>query len=99
MRFSYSFNEKVREYLNPKTGKISADGNFSAFNDNWIASSDEAKVIAEKIAQGDGLCAAHLIDGKRKKGDTGFIKAGVVIIDIDNQLDGKTADGEKIKDI
>ena len=99
MKFSYSFNDKVREYLNPKTGKISADGNFTAFNDNWIAITSEVKELAEKIAEGSGLCAAHLIDGKRKKGDTGFIKAGLVIIDIDNQQDGKTADGEKIKDI
>jgi len=99
MEFSYSFNEAVREFLNPKTGKISADGNFSAFNNNWIASKDETQVIAEKIAKGNGLCAAHLIEGKRKKGDTGFIQAGLVIIDIDNQLDGKNQDGEKIKNI
>lgn len=99
MKFSYSFNDKVREYLNPKTGKISAEGNFTAFNENWVATSADAKETAEKVAKGSGLCAAHLIEGKRKKGDTGFIKAGLVIIDIDNQLDGKNEDGEKVKDI
>jgi hypothetical protein len=99
MKFSYSFNDKVREYLNPKTGKISAEGNFTAFNENWVATSADAKEAAEKVAKGSGLCAAHLIEGKRKKGDTGFIKAGLVIIDIDNQLDGKNEDGEKVKDI
>ena len=99
MEFSYSINDEVREYLNPKTGKIASGGNFAAFNENWKASSDSTEVIANRIAAGAGLCAAQLIEGRRKSGDTGFIKAGLVIIDIDNQADGKDENGEKIKDI
>ena len=99
MDFSYSFNEKVREYLNPKTGKISTGGNFTAFNENWQSSKADAQTMSEQIAAGTGLCAAHLIDGKRQSGNTGFIKAGLVIIDIDNQADSKDENGEKIKDL
>lgn len=99
MEFSYSFNRKVREFLNPKTGKIATGGNFAAFNENWVAASAKVQTIAESTAEGDGLCAAQLVRGKRISGNTGFIKAGLVIIDIDNQLDGKDDNGEKVKAI
>ena len=42
------------------------------------------------------VCLA-LVNGKRVKGETGLIHAGLIIIDIDNQADGKDQDGNKIQ--
>jgi len=97
MSFFYSKNQKVRQFVNPKTGKINPGGNFRSFNENWEASEADVQTIAEATAAGDGLCAWHLLNGKRIKDSTGTIKAGLVIIDIDNQADHKDEDGNKVQ--
>ena len=38
-----------------------------------------------------------MLEGKRVKDNTGIVQAGLIIIDIDNQADGKDADGNKIQ--
>ncbi len=99
MKFVYSRNQKVSEVLNPKTGKIAAGGNFRAFNENWIACESEIDELVKHVCDDkNGLCAWHLLDGRRKEKETGCIQAGLIIIDIDNQADGKDADGNKIQD-
>lgn len=98
MKFHYSRNKEVRNHVNPRTGKISAGGNFRAFNENWEPQTDTVQAIADNVTQGYGLCAWHLIDGKRSKNETGCVKAGLLIIDVDNQADGKDKDGNKIQD-
>ena len=97
MQFVCSLNSEVKKYVNPKTGKISAGGNFKSFNENWIPVTESITFISEQVKEGEGLCAWHLVDGKRIKDKTGCIQAGLIIIDIDNQLDGKTEEGEKIQ--
>ncbi len=99
MKFVYSRNQKVSEVLNPKTGKIATGGNFRAFNENWIAcESDIDELIKFVCDDKNGLCAWHLLEGRRREKETGCIQAGLIIIDIDNQADGKDADGNKIQD-
>lgn len=98
MKFYYSRNVEVCKYVNPKTGKIAAGGNFKAFNENWISDHADLATIAESVTRGEGLCAWQLIDGRRTRNETGCIKAGLIIIDIDNQADGKDKDGNKIQD-
>jgi len=98
MKFYYSRNLEVRKHVNPKTGKIAAGGNFKAFNENWTSEFDNVSAIAENVKNGHGLCAWHLIDGKRSRNETGCIKAGLIIVDVDNQADGKDKDGNKIQD-
>lgn len=97
MQFFHSRNEKVKEYVNKKTGKIAPGGNFKSFNENWISCCDTVDVIADRVTDGDGLCAWHLLNGKRDKNGTECIKAGLIIIDVDNQADGKDEDGNKIQ--
>jgi hypothetical protein len=97
MLFFYSKNQKVRQFVNPKTGKINPGGNFKSFNENWEASEAGAEGIAKATAAGDGLCAWHLVNGKRVKDSTGTIKAGLIIIDIDNQADHKDENGNKVQ--
>jgi len=97
MKFYYSRNREVQKHVNPRTGKISAGGNFKAFNENWEALENSTKDIADEIQKGYGLCAWHLLDGKRSKNETGCIKSGLIIIDVDNQADGKDSEGNKIQ--
>ena len=95
-RFIYSFNERVKEYIDPRVGKITAGGNFSAFNENWVRNFNTIDLIAEHVKKGDGLCAWHIKEGKRTKHGTGCIQAGLIIVDIDNQADNKV-DGKKVQ--
>jgi len=89
MKFICSINSVVAEYVDSKTGKITAGGNFTSFNQNWQSSELTVDELAEFAALKCGLCAWHLVDGKRVSNNTGLIKAGLIIIDIDNQADGK----------
>ena len=88
MRFICSVNEKVVGALHPSTGKVEAGGDFSVFNSAWIQKEITADEIATAVKSKQGLCAWHLIDGKREKDNTQPIRAGLIIIDIDNQADG-----------
>lgn len=97
MQFHFSRNREVRKHVSPRTGKIPTGGNFKAFNENWEKLTENISTIAEDVQQGYGLCAWHLVDGKRTKNETGCIQAGLLIIDIDNQADGKDKDGNKIQ--
>lgn len=97
LEFVASLNRKVVDALNPLTGKIAAGGNFAAFNQNWTAETLTAEEIYEAVGQKFGLCAWHLQNGERKRNGTGCIQAGLIIIDIDNQADGKDEDGNKIQ--
>jgi hypothetical protein len=98
MDFFFSINYAVSEYVNPATGKIAAGGNFAAFNNNWLSQEKDIAALADAVTtQQAGLCAWHLVDGRRREGNTGAIKAGLIIIDIDNQADGKDKDGNKIQ--
>ena len=76
MKFHYSTNSEVQKHVNQKTGKIAAGGNFRAFNEHWIADTNEIKHIANEVIKGHGLCAWHLIEGKRTRNETGCIRAG-----------------------
>ena len=97
MQFVCSVNSKVVSALDAVTGKIEAGGDFRSFNNNWEAKELDALGIADEVGLSKGLCAWHLQDGKRVKDDTGLIHAGLIIIDIDNQADGKDANGNKIQ--
>ena len=97
MKFICSVNEVVAKHLHPETGKIASGGNFSAFNSNWIASELEASEIAGHVGDSHGLCAWHLINGQRNSKGTGVIKAGLIIVDIDNQADHKDKEGNKVQ--
>lgn len=97
MEFVYSRNEVVKEYIDPKLGKIGANGNFTAFNNNWIADVGNIQKIAQYTCAGYGLCAWHLVEGKRTRKGTGCIRAGLIIVDIDNQADHKDKDGNKVQ--
>lgn len=97
MNFICSINSKVVGALDKKTGKIEAGGDFSAFNSGWQHKKLSAQEIAEQIKERKGLCAWHLVDGKREKDNTHPIEAGLIIIDIDNQADGKDKDGNKVQ--
>lgn len=97
LEFVASLNRKVPDALNPLTGKISAGGSFLTFNQNWTAETLTADEIYQAVGQKFGLCAWHLQNGERKRNGTGCIQAGLIIIDIDNQADGKDEDGNKIQ--
>ena len=98
MDFFFSLNQVVSEHVNPATGKIAAGGNFTAFNNNWLPQHKDIDFLADSVTtQQAGLCAWHLVEGRRRDGCTGAIKAGLIIIDIDNQADGKDKDGNKIQ--
>jgi len=97
MRFFFSRNQVVRSALNPATGKIPTGGNFTAFNENWEQQEDTVDKIIEYVQRSEGLCAWHLVNNKRTRNGTGCIKAGLIIIDIDNQADGKDKEGNKIQ--
>ena len=97
MKFICSVNEEVAKHVHPKTGKIPIGGNFAAFNLNWDAKELSAPELAAELAQGYGLCAWHLLEGKRQSESTGVIKAGMIIVDIDNQEDRKDSDGNKVQ--
>ena len=97
MQFVCSVNSKVVRALDAVTGKIEAGGDFRSFNNNWEPKKLDALGIADEVGLRKGLCAWHLIEGKRDKDNTGLIQAGLIIIDIDNQADGKDKDGNKIQ--
>jgi len=97
VNFVCSINSEVVNFLNPLSGKIATGGNFSAFNNNWTPRVLEAQQIAEGVRNSAGLCAWHLTNNKRTKTGTGCIQAGLIIIDIDNQADGKDENGNKIQ--
>ena len=98
MDFFFSINHAVSEYVNPATGKIAAGGNFAAFNNNWLPQEADISAMADAVTTHQaGLCAWHLVEGRRREGSTGAIKAGIIVIDIDNQADGKDKDGNKIQ--
>lgn len=97
MNFVCSINSAVASALDKRTGKIEQGGNFSAFNYGWVAQSLNATSIASEVTKSHGLCAWHLIDGKREKNNTTPIKAGLIIIDIDNQADHKDEEGNKVQ--
>ena len=97
MQFVCSVNSKVVSALDAVTGKIEAGGDFRSFNNNWEPKELDALGIADEVGLRKGLCAWHLIEGKRVKDNTGLIQAGLIIIDIDNQADGKDKDGNKIQ--
>jgi hypothetical protein len=99
VKFVFSRNDQVKNAINPKTGKISAGGNFRVFNENWIEEEEDIDSLIRFVCdEQNGLCAWHLIGGKRVEKKTGCIKAGLIIVDIDNQADGKDKDGNKIQD-
>lgn len=97
MDFVFSWNEEVKKYIDPSLGKINSGGNFTAFNNNWIQGKNNIEKIAELTCQGYGLCAWHLVNGKRVSGGTGCIEAGLIIIDIDNQASYKDETGNKVQ--
>ena len=97
MKFICSVNTGVARHLDPELGKIATGGNFAAFNSGWDSVELTTNELAEVLAQQAGLCAWHLQDGKRKKQATGVIKAGLIIVDIDNQADYKDKDGNKVQ--
>lgn len=97
MNFICSINSKVAYALNKSTGKIEAGGDFSAFNSGWQQKNIPIAEIANEVGKSHGLCAWHLIDGKREKNNTTPIQAGLVIIDIDNQADHKDDKGNKVQ--
>ncbi len=97
VRFISSVNKEVTKYLNPTTGKIASGGNFSAFNSNWEPVEASIEDISADVLKGAGLCAWHLVGGRRTRNDTDCIKAGLLILDIDNQDDSKDESGNKIQ--
>lgn len=98
MKFFFSINHAVSEHVDPATGKIAPGGNFSAFNNNWLPKEESIEFLADAVTtQQAGVCAWHLLEGRRREKSTGAIKAGLIIIDIDNQADGKDENGNKIQ--
>jgi hypothetical protein len=97
MNYICSINKKVASHLDKNTGKIPTGGNFTAFNENWKPVCISISDLAQEIGRSTGLCAWHLIEGKRQRNNTGLIQAGMIIVDIDNQADGKDAAGDKIQ--
>jgi hypothetical protein len=97
MNFFFSHNEEVKKYIDPRVGKLKTGGNYAAFNDNWEAWEGTIYDVEDFVSLGEGLCAWHLVKGKRTKNETGCIQAGLIIIDVDNQADGKDANGNKIQ--
>ena len=79
MKFVFSRNDQVKNAINPKTGKISAGGNFRVFNENWIAENEDIDTLIRFVCdEQNGLCAWHLIDGKRVDKKTGCVQAGLL---------------------
>jgi hypothetical protein len=97
MNYFFSHNEEVKKYIDPRVGKLKTGGNFAAFNDNWESWEGSIQDVEDFVTNREGLCAWHLVKGKRTKDGTGCIKAGLIIIDVDNQADGKDKDGNKIQ--
>ena len=97
MKFACSVNTTVANYVDSKTGKIQAGGDFSKFNQHWEAKNIDALDLSEYIALKSGLCAWQLQNGKREAKNTGLIQAGLIIVDIDNQADKKGPNGEKVQ--
>ena len=97
MKFICSINSVVAKHVDATTGKIEAKGNFTSFNENWEALELTTDELSEHLKQKSGLCAWHLHEGKRKANRTGVIKAGLIIVDIDNQADHKDKDGNKVQ--
>lgn len=97
MNYICSVNRKVAAHLDKNTGKIATGGNFTAFNENWNPVCISIRELAEEIGKSAGLCAWHLVEGKRQRNNTGLIQAGMIIVDIDNQADGKDENGNKIQ--
>jgi len=95
MKFVCSINTEVSKHVNTNTGKIESGGNFSVFNTGWTEQFLDAQSIAEYMSMRSGLCAWHLKEGKREKNNTLVLQAGLIVIDIDNQADGKGPNGEK----
>ena len=96
MKFFCSINYQIKDHLGA-SGKLSKDGNFRAFNENWVSQESTIDDITADVLQSCGLCAWHLVDGKRAKDTTGALKAGLIIIDVDNQADGKDSEGNKVQ--
>jgi putative DNA primase/helicase len=97
MNYICSVNKKVATYLDKNSGKIPTGGNFTAFNENWKPVCLSVNDLAEEIGKSSGLCAWQLVEGKRQRNNTGMIQAGMIIVDIDNQADGKDKEGNKIQ--
>lgn len=97
MKFICSVNTGVVPHLHPEQGKIAKGGNFAAFNSGWESKNLTTEELVEVLSTQAGLCAWHLVDGQRKAKGTGVIQAGLVIVDIDNQADGKDKEGNKIQ--
>ena len=97
MNFICSVNEVVAEHLDPETGRIASGGNFASFNENWEALELTTLELAERLGKSVGVCAWHLQEGKRIANVTGLIKAGLIIVDIDNQADHKDSEGNKVQ--
>jgi len=97
MNFICSVNPGVVPHLHEKTGKIEAGGNFTAFNTGWESLEADVEKIVDCLSKQNGLCAWHLDKGKRSKQSTGVIKAGLIIVDIDNQADHKDEEGNKVQ--
>jgi len=73
MKFACSVNTTVANYVDSKTGKIQAGGDFSKFNQHWEAKNIDALDLSEYIALKSGLCAWQLQNGKREAKNTGLI--------------------------
>lgn len=97
MQFIFSWNPEVKKYIDPGLGKIPEGGNFTAFNNHWKAEEDTIEKIAEYTCDGNGLCAWHMVNGRRVEKGTGCIQAGLIILDIDNQADKKDQNGNKVQ--
>jgi len=97
MKFICSINSVVSKYVNDKTGKISPGGNFTSFNSNWNAEELNVDELQKELEKGYGLCAWHMLEGKRQADATNVIQAGLIIVDIDNQADYKDGNGNKVQ--
>ena len=97
MNFICSVNTSVIPHLHPEQGKIAKGGNFTAFNSGWESKDVTAQELSTILSTQAGLCAWHLINGQRKASGTGVLQAGLIIIDIDNQAEGKDENGNKIQ--
>ena len=97
MNFICSVNTSVIPHLHPEQGKIAKGGNFTAFNSGWESKEVTAQELSTILSTQAGLCAWHLINGQRKASGTGVLQAGLIIVDIDNQAEGKDENGNKIQ--
>jgi len=97
MNFICSVNTSVIPHLHPEQGKIAKGGNFTAFNSGWESKDVTAQELSTILSTQAGLCAWHLINGQRKASGTGVLQAGLIIVDIDNQAEGKDENGNKIQ--